>query len=398
MLNQTNANALRQELKEVYYSHAQPKWNSLESIPPIHSGSFVKINIPNAFGNKVDNLIEYCREEDLYQNYESSFYTSTAESLMRHRFYNSRNDAIGWNYPDGYKDFCRIQNFTAKWVPEALNILKQDELEKLPNILSYHIEQAYELGLINPDNTLTEKINVLLKDASELKEHFNKTVISNNLQDKLINQSRVNTWQDTKKNWLNLVSCGDNYGYDGDTVERVVKKCFQQPPSTEINSLWQKVNRELISLINQFECFSDIESASNFETAMKNCFDLINEIRNSGESWPNVNDDLQTVGRYLEDITREKGFWQPIFSLMSLFKQNNNVIKNIYIIHKIDVDKVNKISQLLTCWTKIYSDINPQITTRNSQLGGDVILEAETKINELIDGYKESFRHLDGAI
>jgi hypothetical protein len=316
---------------------------------------------------------------------------------MRHYYYNIKNKTIGWSYPDGYKDFCRIQNFTAKWVPEVLKTLKQKELEKLPIFLSNHIEQAYELGLINPDNTLTEKINVLLKDDTELSEYFKKKVISNKLQEKLDFQLHANTWQVNKNNWLNFVSSGDNYGYDGFSVERVAKKCFQQPPSTKINFLWEGSSKELIILINKFECFSDIESALNFNTAMQNCFDLVNEIKNSGENWPNVMDDLQIVDGYLNEITSKKGFWQPIFTLMSLPKETN-IIKNIYTVHQIDVDKINKISELLTHWAKIYSDIFNQVSTRNIQLDSHLIVEAETEINELIDEYKEYLGYLGGAI
>ena len=396
LLSQDNARALRHKLKYFYDLQVEPTWSGLKLAPSLTISS---INIPQAsVGNKTENVIEFCKKDDLYQGRESTFYTSTAESLIRHNFYNSTNDNKGWSYPDGYKDFCRIQNFTEKWVPEVLNILKQKELEKLPDFLSNHIEQAYELGLINPDNTLTEKINVLLKDATELSQYFMKKNISKTLQEKLIDLSNSNSWQVNKDNWLNLVSAGENYGYDGDKVERVVKECFKKPSSTSINYLWQKTSNDLRILINKFECFSDIESASNFETAMQNCSDLINEIRNSGENWSNVIGDMQIVENFLIEITSKKGFWQPISILMPLSNDTNNSIKNIYTVHQIDVEKINKISELLTHWEKIYSGIYYQVTTRNTQLGGNLIVEAENKINELIEGYQESFRCLEGTI
>lgn len=85
LLDQDTAKYIRNSLAMIYDQHANADWYGAKSKPDIRSGNFVNINVPNAHGNRLKQVVNFVSEAEYKKR--SVWITEVSLALARFGLY-----------------------------------------------------------------------------------------------------------------------------------------------------------------------------------------------------------------------------------------------------------------------------------------------------------------------
>ncbi len=387
LLGQDEARALRNVLAEMYETYARKEWAGVATLPPIRQGPFPKISIPFAMGNTAGSVVEFCSERNFVDQNTSIIFHATAQALLRYSHFNPQNgERRGWSYPEGHEDFLRHQNFAALWVPTALQILRNNDRDKVNDLVDKHVAAARMLALFRDNDNHLERLNKLLNSQQTLRENLSPPVCETVMTER---QLQFDQWDNFKNEWLNLLSSND-HGLEGDLAIQAIKKALQKPLPNRITSV---VNRSLDELRKESDCaewLKDCSTIDDFKKALESLDQLIKTLRLTGK-YPPHNDSIvtsQTLSSKIKTLTGNANFEQ--IRKVKQLKENLGVEPKWQILNTLNSDKINPFVDLFIKWQAVFATTFPRLLTENSMWGADRVTEVKISIDDLLSSLRST--------
>ncbi|EOW6838178.1 TPA: protein DpdH [Klebsiella pneumoniae] len=376
LLDQDTAKYIRNALAMIYDQHAHVDWFGAKSKPDICSGRFVNINIPNAHGYRLKQVVSFITEAE-YQK-RSVWVTEVSLALARFGFYMDRKNGPDWTYPKAPEDYLVIQSFANRWVPYALTELLRSKRENQGMMLAEQLQLARALGIIKPNATSKEVLNRLLMNKEALiRQH--KSAATESIAK--LRADALEKWEEVKSQWLNLYAPND-HALEGDIVQKMVLEAMKQPADSRIEQAANRTVREIASTLTEVTYFSDCENSDAFALLIDDAVSLLEELREEGDYPINAELDCSALQAELKSL-KEGSTWAMILKLRDI-TQKEDPLALWQVLCGLDGGLLKRFTDTLQRWQKVCKQIFSAITGYNHDKGGHRISECRAQIDSVL--------------
>nr|WP_259345942.1 protein DpdH [Citrobacter freundii] len=376
LLDQDTAKYIRNSLAMIYDQHANADWYGAKSKPDIRSGNFVNINVPNAHGNRLKQVVNFVSEAEYKKR--SVWITEVSMALARFGLYMDKKNGPDWTYSKAAEDYLVIQSFADRWVPYALTELLRSKRENQGMILTEHLQLARALGIIKPNATSKEVLNQLLMNKEALIGQHKSAATESIAK---VRSDALDKWEEVKSKWLNLYAPND-HALEGDIVQKMVLEALKQPADSRIEQAANRTVREIASTLTEVTYFSDCENSEAFAQLIEDAVSLLEELREEGDYPVNAEVDCSTLQAELSAL-KEGGTWAMILKLRSI-TQKEEPLALWQLFCDLDGKLLKRFTDTLQRWQKICKQTFSAITGYNQDKGGHRISECRAQIDRVL--------------
>lgn len=323
------------------------------------------ISLPNSSNNNALSLVEFCSENDFYDEKSSNALQRSALAIIRYHKTNKDNPSTGWNYEKGYEDFAYYQSFAEKWVPDVLKIaLKALRKKYLVRSVDKQLMLLNGLGLKEQGSLEKTLFMKSVHIKSILKEPLNSGF--EQLRTALLDQ-----WDDTQKVWSSLVLI-DNVAIDSDILKAAIKEA-KKNGEEKLDPALRRLKKAAIDEIKpnllKIKMFiGDCDNKEEFQN-------LLEEIREVYKS-------IQDLGFYPDEVLTRKTANQDIKTLLETLSwiDVKNAIKLITvedeqkemeILANLDGKHITILSKVFSHWEAFEKLALPKIQLVNKTVGAN---------------------------
>ncbi|WP_144436815.1 protein DpdH [Pseudomonas aeruginosa] len=391
-LEQDESRDLRNALNKMYQQYAHPDWFGLGARPELLRGAIVNINIPFSLtGNKATNLVWFCQEADFEDPQKAAALKGVALALLRYESVNRRSTGIGWQYPGGFDDYLRYQNFAARWVPQVLQTLSLMERSKLHEVMQEQLSLVPILGLWRTASNDRQRLNELLTPAQKILDSLPKPASPILLE---LRKSALDEWEGKRDAWLKLVAAND-HGMDGE----LALKSFRDASKIGFGQKLARYERPIIQeLQSSFNVLSALEGYSRHEQfclLLDEMAEIVRGVSEDGLYYPTLLADVPNSKKMLEILSNIKGseVWAAVKVFLSFWNESE-LPKKMQLINQVDGHNLEKSVQALSAWDKFYAYVLPRLENENRQSGLDVLEQSHDRVTGLLKGLTSTLTDL----
>jgi hypothetical protein len=385
-IEQGPAKILRKALLEIINSYKKHylKWESAKLLPELQSGNRVLIHIPYNANNPTKAHASFGSEKE-FKN-DALPYKAFLTAVLR------RHELKSWNYPDGYRDYCRYQNFVSNWVAGVIAKMLEEQRQQLKPILVKHLQDA---SVVNPGLSVAstkKRLDYLCQSQQHIQDSFNKTGIErwDQYRDKVLGR-----WQNQQDQWLNLFSI-NNHALEGDLVVKVMRGANSEDITSETKKVAQDVSRQLAQDYRAFVLLDGCTTKDLFTELLKKLLKLI--------------DDLSSHSQYLDmeqNITAKQlknrvnklmdgEHWKTVKSVLAMLAPfEAKAIINA--INDFDAELANAVLEVLNTWTTLYNNNIGRMQVINQESGSDKRKDVQLRITEALKNIETNLNTLSEA-
>ncbi len=379
-LDQLNARVLRAGLDGMYQLYARNEWAGIRDLPSLKISTRPIIYLPYAAGNTTNHDICFCSDAAFSSNKESLELYAVALAIFRYDYYKSKDQNIGWTYPDGFDDFTRYQNFASSWVPATLQSKTVEVRSQLNEKLSRHIQSAWALGIFRDSDKHIDCINKLLMNSDKIRSQL-PNALSNSV--KIVWEEHLNKWDNLRKDWLSLIASND-HGMQGDLAVNAFSAALKNQPDRNLFRFKEIVSNDMKPTSQLFGLLSNCDNFDAFNTVLTELIALIQVLQKTG-NYPTIDElpTAKTLVNKIQKLTSEAAPWLNVKNYMSLF-ETDDAVRDFQLINQIDGQIIQALYTILNSWKIVYRNQLPILTNANNAWGAGQLIESKQLIENIL--------------
>lgn len=333
----------------------------------------------------------FCQEADFEDPQKAAALKGVALALLRYESVNRRSTGIGWQYPGGFDDYLRYQNFAARWVPQVLQTLSLMERSKLHEVMQEQLSLVPILGLWRTASNDRQRLNELLTPAQKILDSLPKPASPILLE---LRKSALDEWEGKRDAWLKLVAAND-HGMDGE----LALKSFRDASKIGFGQKLARYERQIIQeLQSSFNVLSALEGYSRHEQfclLLDEMAEIVRGVSEDGLYYPTLLADVPNSKKMLEILSNIKGseVWAAVKVFLSFWNESE-LPKKMQLINQVDGHNLEKSVQALSAWDKFYAYVLPRLENENRQSGLDVLEQSHDRVTGLLKGLTSTLTDL----
>jgi hypothetical protein len=386
LLDQDTSKYIRSSLALMYDLRVNADWLGAKHKPDIRSGIFINIDIPNAHGSRLNQVVKFVTEAEYKKR--SVWLTEVSLALARFGFYMDRKNGPDWSYPNAAEDYLVIQSFTDRWVNHALSELLRSKRESNEMKMSEQLQLARALGIIKQSDNSKDVLNRLLMNKADLIGQ-QKSAATDGIAK--IRDEALEKWENAKSQWLNLFAYND-HALEGDLVQKMVQEAMKKPADTKLTAAADKAVKEIAPAISEIASFSDCENSDAFVQLIDAAVALLDDIREEGDYPVSSVVDCNTLKQELSAL-KGAGTWGMIVKLRNV-EQKEDPLRLWQLLCELDGASLKRITETLQRWQKVYKQTYSAVTGYNQDKGGHRISECRGQIEEVLVEMADSLQTL----
>ncbi|MCT8862415.1 protein DpdH [Shewanella xiamenensis] len=393
-LSQQLSNQLRKALQKQLLLNLDKNLIAADFMPLVTVGARFMCSLHKANGDSEGMPLRFFDPKLLRDELARSDILRVSLGLLR---WSDANEGtrLGYNYPNGEKDFYAISDFMSTWGPSQISKILGEKREKqLQQAMEEHLKLASKLALFSPNMTLEAKLNVLLLPATDLvnKNHivYRKGLNSIRLKDsrtvdRLFIESAINEWESAKLNWLELINT-QNRAIEGDLAKPSLRKAE--------NSLSQALDRSFqLQIKNSLDDIANLQTAvslfaccttkPDFELLVDRWLEVMTQLKRA-DKYPSESDfpSYSSLRNRIKEL-RESGSWELIKAIRNVSQQQEPYLQwcALQSLPAVENDNFGKTMDL---WTKVRQSIVFKLRRDNAMGDAATLNESREKARDVL--------------
>ncbi|RBP80844.1 hypothetical protein DET47_104133 [Shewanella putrefaciens] len=393
-LSQQLSNQLRKALQKQLLLNLDKNLIAAHFMPLVTVGSRFMCSLYKANGDSEGMPLRFFDPKLLRDELARSDILRVSLGLLRWSDANEGN-RLGYNYPNGEKDFYAISDFMSTWGPSQVSkILAEKRERQLQQAMEEHLKLAFKLALLSPTMTLEAKLNALLLPAKDLINQngnfYRKGLDTIRLQesrmvDRSFIESAINEWDSVKSNWLELIN-SQGRAIEGDLAKSALRKAENSLSPVLERNFQLQIRSSLEDIANlqiAADLFAGCVTKSDFEQLVDRWLDVMTQLKRA-DKYPHESDfpTYASLRNRIREL-RESGNWELIKAIRNVSLQQEPYPQwcALQSLPAVENDNFGKTMDL---WTKVRQSIIFRLRKENAMGDAATLNESREKTRDVL--------------